>query len=65
MTSRYDVLKDGLLSVGCAFGLLHLGKKIKENEILRKQNQRMQKQLQVASRSGLSWDSLRRWLQGL
>ena len=46
-------------SIVCFF----MGRKVKENEILQKQNKKMQKQMQIAVRPDKSWDVLLEWLR--
>ena len=61
--SFWNILKKGLASLGKAFLCFILAKKVKENEILRKQNQKMQKQMQISTRPDVSWDTLLEWLR--
>lgn len=45
------------------FTCFFMGKKVKENEILEKQNQKMHSQMQIAARPDKSWDTLLEWLR--
>lgn len=45
--------------IACFF----MGRKTIENEILQKQNQKMQKQMQISARPDKSWDALLEWLR--
>ena len=61
--SFWNILKKGLDSFWNAFLCFILAKKVKENEFLRKQNQKMQKQMQISTRPDVSWDTLLEWLR--
>ena len=54
-----DLADRFFVPVLCFFG----GKKIKENEILHKENEKLQKQVKLAARPDVAWDKLLEWLR--
>ena len=59
----YRFFSDTLSSVFNCLASFFMGKKVKENEILRAQNQKMQQQIQIAACPDKSWDALLEWLR--
>ena len=58
-----NFLSESMNKVFNCIGCFFMGKKVKENEILQKQNQKMRRQMQIAVRPDKSWDALLEWLR--
>ena len=58
-----DKLSNGVQTLWQNLNAFILGKVISENARLQKENQKLQKQIKVATRPDLCWDRLLEWLR--
>ena len=58
-----DKLSNGVQTLWQNLNAFILGKVISENASLQKENQKLQKQIKVATRPDLCWDRLLEWLR--